>query len=404
MLAAEHVQVRRTGERLVLVELSAKKRLRALELAEQILETARAHVQATRDDLDEALGLIGVAPNERKLFEGLKKLVEEYCEFGETPVVDPAALRSELFAKAAQRRKHSEVAFDRAALVQEVAAERGLDVQQLEDVLYADLRGAHRLLAVPQVAAAELVTQYDRGQVQAILLRAVSLVVNVTCKSPDAYRALFHKLKFRRLLYRMERRDPSGYRLEIDGPFSLFDAGTKYGLELACTLPALQACDLLELSARVLWGKQRTPLLFEYRSQAAQPDADAAHVMRDEVRELCEDFAELSEFRCRPCEEIFEVAGQGVCVPDLVFEPTRGGAPIYLEMLGYWSRDAVFRRVELVERGLAPNLLFAVSSKLRVSEEVLASEHSALYVFKGRPNARAILRKLQEIHAKRGKR
>jgi hypothetical protein len=44
---------------------------------------------------------------------------------------------------------------------------------------------------------------------------------------------------------------------------------------------------------------------------------------------------------------------------------------VYLEVMGYWSRAAVWKRVELVQAGLAERVLFAVSSRLSVSEEVL---------------------------------
>ena len=72
----------------------------------------------------------------------------------------------------------------------------------------------------------------------------------------------------------------------------------------------------------------------------------------------------------------------GLCVPDLVFE--RAGTAIHLEVMGYWSREAVWRRVELVQGGLASPILFAVNSRLRVSEEVLPGDAaSALYVYKG---------------------
>ena len=64
----------------------------------------------------------------------------------------------------------------------------------------------------------------------------------------------------------------------------------------------------------------------------------------------------------------------GLSVPDLVFERRTAGAPrerVYLEVMGYWSRAAVWKRVELVRAGLAERILFAVSAKLRVSEDVL---------------------------------
>jgi hypothetical protein len=67
-------------------------------------------------------------------------------------------------------------------------------------------------------------------------------------------------------------------------------------------------------------------------------------------------------------------------------------------VLGYWSREAVWRRVELVEQGLGERILFAVSSRLRVSEAVLDAESpGALYVYKGVMSARSIERKLDEL-------
>jgi hypothetical protein len=88
-------------------------------------------------------------------------------------------------------------------------------------------------------------------------------------------------------------------------------------------------------------------------------------------------------------------------VPDLRFEHPKLEQPVYFELLGYWSRDAVWRRVELVERGLGARIVFGVSAKLRVSEEVLESEHGALYVFRGQPNARGLLKKLDSLRKQR---
>jgi predicted nuclease of restriction endonuclease-like RecB superfamily len=71
---------------------------------------------------------------------------------------------------------------------------------------------------------------------------------------------------------------------------------------------------------------------------------------------------------------------------------------VYLEVMGYWSRAAVWQRVELVQAGLAETVVFAVSSRLRVSEEILDAElPSALYVYKGTMSARAIAERLETM-------
>jgi predicted nuclease of restriction endonuclease-like RecB superfamily len=88
-------------------------------------------------------------------------------------------------------------------------------------------------------------------------------------------------------------------------------------------------------------------------------------------------------------------------VPDL--ELTRAAEPatgrsVLVELLGFWSRDAVFRRIEAAERGLAEPVLFVLSSRLRVSEQLLDdAESGKLYVYKGRINAHALLRKAEAL-------
>ena len=66
--------------------------------------------------------------------------------------------------------------------------------------------------------------------------------------------------------------------------------------------------------------------------------------------------------------------------------------------MGYWSRAAVWKRVELVQAGLAERILFAVSSRLRVSEEVLGDDlPGALYVYKQTMSARAVAERLESL-------
>ena len=246
--------------------------------------------------------------------------------------------------------------------------------------------------------------RYESAQAQAVLLRAVKVTVDVHCGSVHALRALFRRLKFLRLLHTIERH-AEGHRIVIDGPFSLFESVTKYGMQLALVLPALQACDRWHLEADIRWGKERTPLVFridgEHESTATEPAPRP-----EEVEALVRGFEGLgSPWRVSSNSHILELPGVGLSVPDLVFERWRKGnersAPkqrIYLEVMGYWSRDAVWKRVELVQAGLAERILFAVSAKLRVSEEVLEGDlPGALYVYKQTMSARSVLERLERL-------
>ena len=74
------------------------------------------------------------------------------------------------------------------------------------------------------------------------------------------------------------------------------------------------------------------------------------------------------------------------------------GLRVAFELMGYWSRRAVWSRIEAVEDGLVEPALFAVSERLRVSKEAMPKEApSALYVFKGTLRPKAILEHLERL-------
>lgn len=418
MLTVDLVRARRRGGELVLSPLTPRARARARQLAEAYLSIARDHVGGPRSEFDEACEAVLVNPRERKLALGLRKMVEDLCVFEVDDRVDSAALRRVVFERAAAARRAlgdgPGERFDREALLAAVAAERGLGETPaaLEAGLYADLPEAHVLRQAPSIGAASLVDGFDLAQAQAVLLRATRVVAEVRCSSPATYRHLFGKLKFHRLLYTVRpRRNAAGYVIEIDGPYSLFSAVTRYGLQLALVLPALQLCDEWALEAKLLWGRDRTPLTFSLsgkaplRGRKAGPAGgarEAGQDLPDEVVDLVDAFRALEAgWTVTPASDVLDLPGLGVCVPDLCFVHDGTGEVVYLEVLGFWSRDAVWKRVELVQAGLPHKVLFAVPKRLRVSEAVLDDDlPGALYVYKGKMNAREIRRRLEALAAR----
>ena len=104
-----------------------------------------------------------------------------------------------------------------------------------------------------------LIDRYNVGLAQAVLLRSVLVKVEVRNERPARYRQLFRRLKFHRLLYRVEGSMRDGYVFQIDGPLNLFSATTKYGLQVAQFLPALLHCADFRLEAELRWGPKREP-------------------------------------------------------------------------------------------------------------------------------------------------
>jgi uncharacterized protein len=402
LLTADLVRARRRGDQLVLTPLDAAGRAAAHGLAATLLALAEAHVGKTRGELAEVMDAVIGGAGDRKLAAGLAKLIWDRAELAEAVAVDPEALRQDVFvrAQAAWAALGDGARFDRGAVLAAVAAERGLTVDDVERGLYADLRDAHVVISLAAISAPRLVEAYELAQPQAVLLRAVRVVVDVDSAIPGAYRTLFRKLKFLRLLCVITPRAKAGYRIEIDGPFSLFESSTRYGLALALALPAIRELDRWALVADLRWGTERKPLRVKLAGLGTAEPGEPPH-LADDVRGLLDDLEALATpWRARPASELLDLPGHGVCVPDLTFEHRETGERVHLEVMGYWSRDAVWKRVELVQAGLAHRIVFAVGQQLRVSEAALAPElPGALYVYKRTMSGRAIVERVAAVAA-----
>jgi predicted nuclease of restriction endonuclease-like RecB superfamily len=401
VISPELVRARKRGERLELLALTGPTRLLAERLSSELMQALRSAEGRTEEELEQLFAEIDRPASAEKLFAGLSKVLLDQCGFDAPVEVDAAELRCLVFELATAQRKQDDRPFDRKSVLEQVASARGLDVDTIERALFSDLRGARLLTKLPGSDAEELLRRYELAQVQGVLLRAVRIRLDVTCANAEAYRTLFRKLKFRRLLYRIEPREKGGYHIEIDGPFSLFESVTKYGLALAQLVPALRQCEEVQLVADLRWGKSRQPLTLQ-TSLGGESAAEPAAV-RDEVQVLVEAVNRLGEgWTARLGHELFDVPGVGIVVPDVALEGP-GGRCVYVEVMGYWSREAVFRRLDWMsaqarERGPDVRLLLAVSSQLRVSPDVVPAEaHGGVYVYKGTMHARTLLEQARAL-------
>ncbi len=373
--------------------MDARIRLRAQEIAANYIEILEHSVGDARAEVLDALSAVRLSARDRKLADGLRKLLLDRCEFDADAEVPPPQLRAEIFARAAAARREGR--FDREALLAQIADERGIE-GDVERLLYADLKQEQRLLCFDSLDPEQLVSEYALGQVQAVLLKAESVVFEVQCADPSIYRLLFRKMKFHRLLHTIEATE-AGYRIAVDGPFSLFSSVTKYGLQLAMVVPAVRACDRWSLDAVVRWGKDKSRLRFH--AEGGREGELAPPRLPDEVERLLATWEKRladgkTDWQIARTTRVLDLPGVGVCVPDLEFH--RGDDTVLLEVLGFWSRDAVFKRIELLERGLDTPLVFAVPQRLRVSEAVLPDDlPGALYTYKGVLSAKAIEERLQ---------
>ena len=400
MLTADLVTVRRRGDELRLLPGDDQRTDSVRTIAAALLDEARAQIGQSRDAVEQALREIANAfPDDRRLAAAVTKLVRDGLQFQEMDAQTSAELRRDLFRRGAAARRAG--TFDRARLLEEAGVPRGIDGAGVEDALFADRPGAQRLLAIDAPSPVALAAGFGLAEAQAVLLRATKVVAQVRAADAGSYRHLFRTLKFLRLLPVIRgAADGHGYTIEIDGPLSLFQASAKYGLQLALALPAIAACEAWSIEADVRWGAERRPLVFRLAGRASTGIRPAPN-LPDELAAFVAAFERAENgWKIEREPAVLDLAGAGVCVPDLAFTRTADGARVFFELLGFWSREAVFRRVDLVRAGLPQRILFAASKTLRVSEELLdESPTAALYIFTRAISVRAVVERLEQLAA-----
>jgi predicted nuclease of restriction endonuclease-like RecB superfamily len=373
---------------------------RWLEAAESLLLLFREGIGMTRGEIESEIdALFGGGGKATQVYRGLAKVLEDRAEFEVVADVPPDVIREKVFTAAADYRRqmrarpagpgHREV-FHRDEILGTVAQELNIGPEALATALFADLRDENRLLSFDDMKAQSLIDRYNVGLAQAVLLRSVLVKIEVRNERPARYRQLFRKLKFHRLLYRVEGSMRDGYVLQIDGPLSLFSATTKYGLQVALFLPALLHCSDFRLEAELRWGPRREPrsFLLEPRDGLVSHQADTGTYTPVELKAFVERFRQVAPtWEISECTEVIELGHEGVWVPDYRLVHTPTGNDVFVEIVGFWKRSSLERLTRLLPRYGPPRFVLAISDRLKVDEEALQELAVPILRFKEIPNA-----------------
>lgn len=374
MLTAELLTVRRRAGKLLPCYLHGPALDKVVPLAQALIDTFAQAPGLSVKELDEMVAEVTAAERNRTLVAAFTKLLQDRCEIDPPCSAESEHIRQVVFQHAAVQRRALGIRdnFDRKAVVEACAQQLGMTPDRLEASLFGDLPGAQTVTGFATLSAVALVQRYNLALAQGVLLRATSIRIDLAPAPAARMRQLFRAIKFRRLMHAVEGSASDGYRITLDGPMSLFQSTQRYGLQMALFLPTLVAGDGWKLHADVLWGKNKQRLSFELTDR----DGLVSRV-RDGTQELEEVTALVQAFERNPGDwkvrreaRLFDIQGQAVFVPDLLFEHASTGQRVYLEAFGYWSREAVFRRVELLQQGFGHRFILAVSRKLRVSDQI----------------------------------
>lgn len=334
-----------------------------LRRARGLVREFKAHDQKTRAEMDEALNDLVGDDVTFAITRGLSKLLHDRSTWEPSSPVPPVELRRLIFETSAANHPVGEFK-SREQVLEEVAAELGVSAEQVELGMYSDLKAEHRLTSFKELDPSALLHRYNLALAQGMLYRASTMSIEVKTKSPAGLRQLFRWLKFYQLMHRALR-SKTGWRIEIDGPLSLFDQSQRYGLQMAKFLPALLLTENWRMEASVQWRDRPDTLKFELTPSVglvSHLKSTGMAVSREE-KLVVERLKKKKDWSVSKRATVLDLGGKDVLVPDFTLSH-KDGRKAYVEVVGFWRRSYLERRIEVLSKYGPKNLVLCVSRRM----------------------------------------
>ncbi|MBD2559866.1 MULTISPECIES: DUF790 family protein [Nostoc] len=375
MLPTDLLMHRQTGEEIIPKRLKIDQK--TSELAIELINYFQSAVGKTQGVLERQLTDFEGDSTDYRVKRGLAYILKSsFCTFEVVSPLEPQMLRERVFslaAKSVSSRESTQVTLSKIAdeLTQEL--EREVLLEQVRNGLYADLSENKILTVFDAPTAPDLINRYNLSQVQGVFYKASQLVLNAHRNVPGEYKLLFRYLKLFQLMAYIEGDADHGFTITIDGPTSLFNPSTRYGLAIAKLIPALLHVTKWSLSSILQtrdaytnsWKTGRFTLNSECGLVSHYPpgkpyDSMLEASFADKWDALKSGWALEREV------DLIPIPGS-VMIPDFRLVHA-DGRTFLLEIVGYWRPEYLQKKFSQVRRAGRDDLILAISERLNLEK------------------------------------
>ncbi len=377
-----------------------------LQTASELIGLFTQQVGLPRQAWDQTLeAYIGVR-TDFIVVRGLAKVLEDAAEFQMTEtVIPPVDLRRRLFALgpvfAQPDLFHTQTRADRIAAL---ASSLGVTPIQLETTLFADRSAENLMTSVGHQWTPEaLILRYNLELARGVLYWSDQMQVELH----DNYKDFWRYLKLFKLMYEAYPLAEGGYHLDLDGPISPFvKATTRYGRQFAAFLPALLLGNKWKMIASV-----RPPGF----TKTCQYKLDTRSKLRTHFKRSGEFDSRLeadfeADFAARfgsqrakwtlTREDEVILLGDTVMIPDFALTHKKTGQRVLIEIVGFWTREYLRRKVEKVRAANRSDLLLLVYEGINLTPEKLEDIPGEILYFKNKPVLKEVMAAVERTAAR----
>jgi hypothetical protein len=314
--------------------------------------------------------------------------------------IDPEEIRKQIFTTAWKRGylpASPDVGLfsaDRESVLQTVAANVQVEPGLLNEAMFADTAGERRLVFPPAESrhvAAEAIRTLNRERLRLMLRNAVRLTLRIPARTHG-------QLSYVQLLWGAKRFglmiDASGTAdmllLDIAGPHALFARTTMYWNRLfQFALLVLQHAGedwslRAELLSQAIDRPETVRSLFLDASCSqfffGENPEPSAILRSDDEEAFQKYFTKNAPHWNLVYEGALVLLGGGarklLMVPDFVARSSRSSTEVLIEIIGFWRRDYLEKKIEKIRLMRNRRLALIVNSKLSVSREELVAPNA----------------------------
>jgi predicted nuclease of restriction endonuclease-like RecB superfamily len=338
-----------------------------LRLAEKLIKLFQGHVGKRKGELLDEVTAFEMTGFDYRLVRGLSMTLQRLCNFQPESAVNPQEARKAIFEEAS-RRELAATDEMRKEILESAAKRVNVPLDQLEEAFYADLDEELILKDYRAIPATELLKRYNLSLTQTLLFRATYIDVEVS----DHWKEILRQIKFRGLMYSAETRN-GAFHITVEGPLSIFKLTRRYGTSIAKILPTIVQSSRWEINGNIVRIGESGKRLYKMRLTSAQTGEKArpASVLKNVNEAMFDSSVEerfFSDFQALHSgwritrEPSPLIAGRHVLIPDFSFE--KAGVKVYMEIVGFWTREYLERKIEKLQLIKEIDMLVAADEKL----------------------------------------
>ncbi|WP_353932048.1 DUF790 family protein [Okeanomitos corallinicola TIOX110] len=375
MLTTELLIHRQNGEEIIPKRLKLDQK--HLGLASDLIGFFTDAVGKSQGVLEKQLADFEGDSTDYRMKRGLAYILKSgFCTFEVVSPLEPSMLRERVFslsAKSVPSREETDAVLDKIANQLSQELQREVLPIHVHDGLYADISENKILTNFDAPKPEDLLHRYNLSQVQGVFYKATQLILNAHRNVPGEYKLLFRYLKLFQLMAYIEGDADHGFTISIDGPTSLFNPSTRYGLAIAKLIPALLHVTKWSLAATLQtkdfytneWKIGRFTLNSECGLVSHYPKGKPYDSMIEQS--FADKWDKLKSGWILEREvDLIPIPGS-VMIPDFrLVHPD--GRTFLLEIVGYWRPEYLQKKFSQVRRANCDNLILAISERLNLEK------------------------------------